>query len=469
MLTETIDYKAVFDSVDELIFLFEENLNLISFNQSAKEKLLLDPPQGKNFSVADLIGQNRWNDLVSSLKDRRFPSNYELTFSLKNGKKINTLAKVKTIRNGEKQFYVFVFTDITEEKKEHLELIRFSNALNKAKNPIQITDENGLMVYVNPAFEQSSGYKKEELLGKNPSILSSRKMSKEFWEKVWNTVLSGKVWSGQIENKRKDGSPLYVDSIISPIIDDKGKAAGYLAVHKIITDFKTLEQHLVCAQRLGSMGILAAGIAHEIGNPLASISSIAQLIERSTEDVFLKEKLGNIKRQIYRIANIIRQLVEFSNPSVHSPKPVSINRLIISSVNIVKMGTGSSDIVFDVELGNDLPKLHLVSEDLMQVVLNLLLNSVESLTETSGKITVKALRVNDHLEIVITDTGKGITKENLKRIFEPFFTTKAGGAGIGLGLWVSYGIIRNMGGDILVESSANEGSKFTILLPINNR
>ncbi len=467
MLTETIDYKAVFDSVDEMIFLIDENYKIISLNNSATKKLFIDASTAINYPVSEIFGNNVWNIIANKLRDLNSNAGFESVLKLKNNKEMNVLINAKRRYNGDKKYYIIVITDITDGKKEHLELLRFSNAINKAKNPIQITDENGLMVYVNPAFELSSGYMKDELIGKNPKILSSNKMPKNFWKKVWETILSGKVWSGQIENLRKDGSPLYADSIISPIIDDEGKTAGYLAVHKIITDLRMLEHHLVNAQRMGSMGILAAGIAHEIGNPLTSISSIAQLIERSTDDDFLKEKLGSIKRQIYRIANIIRQLIEFSNPSMSSPKQVSINRLIISSVNMVKLGTESSNIEFEVELGIDLPKIKLVAEDIMQVIINLLLNSVESLNNNPGKITIKTLEQSNNLIILISDTGKGITQENLRRVFEPFFTTKPTGTGMGLGLWVSYGIIRNNGGDILVESKIEEGTKFTVLLPLN--
>ncbi len=467
MITETIDYKTVFDSVDEMIFLIDESHKIISLNKSSIDRLKLDNSTAINYPVAGLLGYNVWNETLIRLKDTNIPSKFETTLKAGNGSQIHVLLNAKKIINGDKHYFVLVITDITEEKKGHLELIRFSNALNKAQNPIQITDENGLMVYVNQAFEKASGYNINELIGKDPKMLSSNKMPHDFWKKVWNTILTGKVWSGQIENKRKDGSPLYVDSIISSIIDDEGKTAGFLAVHKIITDLRMLQQHLVCTQRMGSMGILAAGIAHEIGNPLTSISSIAQIMERSTEDVFLKEKLGNIKRQIYRIASIIRQLVDFSNPSMSSPKPVSINRIIISSVNMIKLGTGSPNIEFDVELGIDLPKLNLVSENIMQVIINLLLNSVESLEDKPGKITIKTLEERDKLEIIIADNGKGIPRENLHRIFEPFFTSKSTGNGTGLGLWVSYGIIRNNGGDILVESIVNEGSKFTVLLPTN--
>lgn len=394
MLTETIDYKYVFDSVDEMILLLNEDEIIISANKSAVEKLNLDLNKREDNSGSGILGSAIWNDLISNFRLGNKASNRKYTLSTENGNKINIRIKGEKISNGKTGYYVLVITDITEKKKEHLELLRFSNDLNKAK------------------------------------------------------------------------ASLHIDSIISPIIKERGKTAGFLTVHKIITDFQSLEQRLISVQRIGSLGVLAAGIAHEIGNPLASISSIAQLIEHSTDDAFMKEKLGNINRQIFRIADIIRQVTEFSHHAVHTFKPISINHIIINSVNIVKMGTAPSNIVFDLELENELPKLNLVSEDMMQVMMNILLNAVESFNNKTGKIAVKTSLKNEHIEITITDTGRGIPEENLDRIFDPFFSTKSTDTGAGLGLWVSYGIIRNSGGDVLAESSSGKGTKVTVFLPL---
>jgi PAS domain S-box-containing protein len=140
-------------------------------------------------------------------------------------------------------------------------------------NPLEITDVEGKIIYVNPAFERSSGYSREELIGKNPNIFSSHKHSKDFWRNMWETIKQGKVWIGEVVNKRKDGSLFYTDLLISPIIDKSGKLIGYFGIHRDKTEQKKLEQQLIHAQKMESMGLLAAGLAHEVGNPLASISS----------------------------------------------------------------------------------------------------------------------------------------------------------------------------------------------------
>ena len=189
--------------------------------------------------------------------------------------------------------------DISGSKQRELDLLRFSNVVHYTVNPIQITDAQGRMIYVNPAFERATGYAKEELIGHNPSVISSKKYTKEFWERVWATISAGKVWNGEIENRRKDGQPLYTQLLISPIIEGDGKVVGYLGSHRDMTEQKALEQQLMHSQKMESIGTLAAGIAHEVGNPLTSISSIVQVLQRTINDEFARDKLGLVQSQVH--------------------------------------------------------------------------------------------------------------------------------------------------------------------------
>jgi len=321
-------------------------------------------------------------------------------------------------------------------------------------------------VYVNPAFEKVSGYTKEELIGKNPNTLSSGKHPKEFWQQVWTTILSGKVWVGEIENQRKNGEPLHTELLISPIIDASGKIVGFLGAHRDITEQKRLEEQLVQSQKMESIGTLAAGIAHEVGNPLTSISSLVQVIQRTTRDDFAKEKLELVKNQINRIANTIRQLVDFSRPSSYEARPTDINKAVRDALEIVQYGKKAKDITFHLDLASALPKTVIVPDQLIQVFINILMNAVDAVEGTRKEVTVRTCFEGGMLKIMFEDSGRGIPTEHLSKIFDPFFTTKTPGAGTGLGLWVSYGIVKNFGGDIQVESQAGKGSRFTVLLPV---
>ncbi len=233
-----------------------------------------------------------------------------------------------------------------------------------------------------------------------------------------------------------------------------------------VKENKMFEQQITSVYKLGSIGTLAAGIAHEIGNPLTSISSVVQMIKRTTKEKFTDEKLDLVKSQINRISNIIHQLVEFTSPSASTPKPTDINKLLESAISIVKMGRETNNINFIHELKPELPSLKVVPDQLLHVFINLIMNAVDSIENKSGKIWLNTFREDGHIEVVIRDTGTGIPKKYMDRIFEPFFSTKTPGKGIGLGLWVSYGIIKNLDGKILVDSQPGLGSIFKILLPV---
>jgi PAS domain S-box-containing protein len=362
--------------------------------------------------------------------------------------------------------------DVTEAKRKELDLLRFSNVAHYTVNPLEITDISGKIIYVNPAFEKASGFSKEELIGKNPNIFGSGKYPKSFWKKMWDTINAGKVWAGEIENRRRNGEPFLTQILISPIIDASGTTTGYFAVHRDVTQERFMEQQYVHAQKMESIGMLAAGIAHEVGNPLTSISSIVQVIERTTSDQFTREKLGLIKSQVTRISKIIRDLVDFSRRSSYEVQVTNLNKCITDAVEIVRLGKKAKSVVFDVDLNASLPMLPLVPDQIEQIFINILINAIDAVSEPNparvgpGKISVRSYAVDENVAVAIEDNGKGIPEETMPKIFEPFFTTKKVGEGTGLGLWVSYGIVKSFQGTITAETIKGSGAKFVIAFPL---
>ncbi len=361
--------------------------------------------------------------------------------------------------------------DVTDQRTKENELMRFYYVAQNTVNPVQIADLQGKMIYVNPAFVATSGYTREDLIGKNPSIFSSGKHSKKFWDKMWTTISSGKVWVGEVENRKKNGDPFYTQLLISPILDSDGNVTGYFGIHRDLAEKKLLEKQLIHTQKMESIGTLAAGVAHEVGNPLASISALVQVVQRSTNDEFAKEKLELVKKQVTRISKIIRDLVDFSRPSNYELQLTDINQNISEAIEIIKVGAKAKDIIFSVDLNKKIPLLPLISDQIQQIFVNILLNAVDAIAEVEDfgkqkKIEISSEIIDDFVILVFTDNGKGIPEENLAKVFEPFFTTKQAGKGTGLGLWVSYGIIKSFQGDIKVESKLDKGTTFTITLPI---
>jgi len=455
------------DLLPDMCFIVSDQRIVLSYNRRAKELLNLPPTTDGQIPFYSLLTEDSPRPLLSVLRTHTVAAEAEARFRGANGAPIDALLFIRSVEEKGNRILYVIARDVSEEKKKELDLLRFSNVVHYTVNPIQITDARGRMIYVNPAFERASGYTREELIGANPNIMSSGKYSKEFWQKAWNIINSGKAWTGEIENKRKDGSPLFTQILISPIIDVDGKVVGFLGAHRDITEQKQLEQQLMHSQKMESIGTLAAGIAHEVGNPLTSISSIVQVLSRTTSDEYARDKLGLVQSQVHRITKIIRDLVDFSRPSNYQLQATDIPRAVTDAVGIVKMAKKAREVQFHVDVRRQIPLITLVPDQIAQVFINILLNGVDAMMGKKGSIEVVVDRDDEHVRVDITDTGCGIHNENIEKIFEPFFTTKPVGEGTGLGLWVSYGIVRSFRGDIRVASEPGQKTTFTVILPLN--
>jgi PAS domain S-box-containing protein len=450
-------YKEIFSCLQDFAFIIDNQTKVLDFNTKAGQR---------GFShkyLAECFNDEGKQCLQSALRNevRSFRSDFILT----EREPIFTEVSVTPILLNSHSNFLVVARDITEQHDKELDLLRFSEVIHRTVNPIQITNTEGKIIYANPAYVNISGYSKEELLGKNPSILNSGKHPRDFWKRVWSKILIGEQWVGQIQNKRKNGELFYTELVISPIIDENRKVIGFLGAHRDITEQKILEQQIVRSQKMETFGTLAAGIAHEVGNPLTSISSIVQILQRSTNDDFTKDKLELVKNQINRITKIIRELVDFSRPSPHIVQDVEVNDVIKEAMNIVQYGKKVRSITFTADLEAKLPSVAVVSDQLVQVFLNILMNAVDACEKQPSTISVVSRTKGERVEVVMSDTGEGISEEHVQKIFDPFFTTKEAGKGTGLGLWVSLGIIKSFGGDIRVESERGKGTTFIVTLP----
>jgi PAS domain S-box-containing protein len=465
----------LFDALPDMYFLLDVNGEILKLNKKAGKIVKIN----QNFNptnfleVINLSHREKVNSIFFKCISSKKTTEIESQFLLNNKTiEVRITFSFYSFKIDKKkiEYILAVVKDISEEKSKEMELQRFFNIVENSINPVQITDTDGKMIYVNPAFIKASGYKKEELIGKNPRIFGSGKLPKKFWDKMWQTISSGKAWFGEIEDRKKDGEPFHTQLLISPIFDKEEKVSGYFGIHRDLSEKRTLEKQLIHTQKMESIGTLAAGIAHEVGNPLASISALVQVARRSTEDTFIREKLDLVKSQVTRISKIIRDLVDFSRPSDFELQRVNINECLKEAIEITKVGTKSKNIEYNVILSDEVPNLPLVADQLEQVFVNILLNAVDAINEVKDdrekRITIESALFEDEAIITFIDTGSGITEENLNKIFEPFFTTKSSGRGTGLGLWVSYGIIKSFQGNIEVKSKIGQGTTFTITLPV---
>ncbi|MDP2301492.1 MAG: PAS domain S-box protein [Ignavibacteria bacterium] len=470
----------VFNILPDLYFLLDEFGKIQEVNNQVTEKLgyQIDEIKGKDFytllyppsvlRVEHAVIRSLEKEETKSLKCMFIRNDTEII-------EADLFISSYKIPNKKNRSILIVAKDMTIEKKKDIDLLRFYYVAENTVNPLQITDLQGKMVYVNPAFEKACGFPKEELLGKSPKIFSSGKHSSKYWDKMWESIQSGKVWVGEVENKKRDGEPFYTQLLISPILDNEKKVVGYFGIHRDLTEKRNLEKQLIHTQKMESIGTLAAGVAHEVGNPLASISALVQIVLRQTNDEFIKEKLELVKKQVTRISKIIRDLVDFSRPSNYELQLTNINETIKEAIEIVRVGKKAKNIDFLFDPDNSLALLPLVADQVQQVFVNILINAVDAIFEKqtrnsdnfSGEICVSSRKNQEFLILIFKDNGAGIKEDHISKIFEPFFTTKKEGKGTGLGLWVSYGIIKSFHGDITVENNNNAGTIFKIMLPLN--
>ena len=229
-----------------------------------------------------------------------------------------------------------------------------------------------------------------------------------------------------------------------------------------ITELKKAEEQMAHSEKLASLGRLTAGIAHEIGNPLTSVSSFLQILRERETGEFEKESLDTILFHINRIADTVRQLSVMSKLPPSELKRVQVNELVESSLDLLKFDKRAKALDVVKELLLDLPETYTDSNQLSQVFVNLILNAVDAMPKGGG-LTIRSYHDAESISVEFRDTGPGIAPENLKRVFDPFFTTKA--KGTGLGLSVSYGIIRRLGGDMTVALVKPTGAVFTVTIP----
>ncbi len=370
--------------------------------------------------------------------------------------------------------------DVTDRKLADVELRRLAAAVEQTPAAIMITDAGGIIQYANPAFERVSGWSRAEVAGKRANLLKSGRHDAAFYRDMWSTISAGRVWKGRIVNRARDGRTFTEDAVIAPVVDDAGAIRNYVAVKRNVTDELGLQEALAQSQRLDSVGRLAGGIAHDFNNILTVILSCADAIrdELGAQPPQVREDLEEIRSAAVRAAELTRQLLTFARRQPIEPVPLDLNRVLAGSERLLRRVLGE-DLRLQVGTQPDLWAVRADPGQLEQVVLNLAVNARDAMPE-GGVVSIEAANVvaggddplpfpdmepGGYVRLVVTDSGSGMTEEVRARAFEPFFTTKGPGGGTGLGLSTVYGIVKQSGGFIRVESAPGRGSTFEIFLP----
>jgi PAS domain S-box-containing protein len=370
--------------------------------------------------------------------------------------------------------------DITESKRAEEEHVRLVTAIEHSAEAVVITNTLATIEYVNPAFTRITGYSREEALGQNPRILKSDKQDPAFYQQLWETILKGETWHGELINRRKDGS-LYTEQMnIAPVRGALGEVTHFIATKQDVTERKVLEGQLRQATKMEAVGRLAGGIAHDFNNLLTIINGYTELlIDRFAADNRVTVYLKEIAQAGERAATLTRQLLAFSRSQVLAPQVLDLNAVVSNLEKMLKRMIGE-DIELDTLLAPSLGRVKADPGQIEQVIMNIVVNARDAMPR-GGHLTIETSNVEldetyarnhvtvkpgPHVMLAIADDGVGMTPETQAHIFEPFFTTKEQGKGTGLGLATVYGIVKQSGGSIWAYSEVGQGSVFKIYLPM---
>ncbi|VAX16681.1 diguanylate cyclase/phosphodiesterase (GGDEF & EAL domains) with PAS/PAC sensor(s), partial [hydrothermal vent metagenome] len=371
--------------------------------------------------------------------------------------------------------------EIEDRKQAENETKRLAAVVEQAAEMVMVTDKDGVIQYVNPAFENVTGYDRREVVGKKPDIIASGKHDEAFYQTLWNTISSGKVWRGRFINKKKDGSLFDSDGVISPIRGEGGAIVNYVSLQRDVTDDLKLERKLRSSQKMEAIGTLAGGIAHDFNNILTSIIAYAELAHNDLKEG--SEAKGNLDAALKagtRAKELVAEILAFSRDGERAVSPVYVQAVVRDTLNILRPIIPSTVSIRE-NINDNLPPVMAHRTHLTQVVMNLCTNAEHSMRENGGvlDISLEGFEVDEdfallystvspgsYVRLTISDEGHGMDKETAERVFEPFFTTKKVGEGTGMGLSVVHGIVRDHGGLITVYSEPGQGTTFSVYLPI---
>jgi PAS domain S-box-containing protein len=355
-------------------------------------------------------------------------------------------------------------------------------AINQSHDSVVITDTDGTIEYVNPAFSRITGYTKSEAIGCNPRILQSGKHPRKFYEVMWDTLTRGETWKGLIINKRKDGEEYQEEATISPVIDRFGNMHHFVAMKRDVTQEVVLERKLARAEKMQAIGMMAGGVAHDLNNILSGIVSYPELLlHQLPKDSNLRKSLVAIHESGKRAATVVADLLTVARGAAAVREVHDLNRLIreyLNSPECINLKALYPDISRHVNLDAAKPFISCSSVHIKKCIMNLMTNAVEAI-DGRGIIKVETrnrhyapeddkqeLHGGEYIVLSVEDNGPGISDTDLEHIFEPFYTRKMmGRSGTGIGLTVVWNTVRDHGGKVQVKSN-DGGTVFQLFFPL---
>jgi two-component system CheB/CheR fusion protein len=325
---------------------------------------------------------------------------------------------------------------------------------------VALTDQQGIITYVNDKFCEISKYSREELIGQDHRIINSGHHPKEFIRGLWRTIAQGHVWRGELRNRAKDGSIYWVDTTIVPLLNREGKPRQYIAIRSDITSRKVVEQQLVDQTALAQLGHLAAVVAHEVRNPLAGLKGSLQVLRsRPATEPDDKRVIDAMIARIDVLNGKVGDILRFARPRAPMILPVEVRPVLLDAAASAEAAAGQACPGF--RLPDNTLSVLVDREMLQEILLNLLLNACQSGSSEPIEVTVSQSRGTGQIDIA--DRGAGLGGTDPEWLFEAFHTTKK--SGTGLGLAIVRRLLSLQGGTVSLLPRDGEGVIARLTLP----
>ena len=478
-------YRNLFERVRHGLFISSREGCFLDCNPALLE--MAGYPDKEEFLRIDIAEElyanpedrRRFQRLV---EERGFVKDFEVEFKKKNGKKITVLltAHAKKDEEGTIIGYEGINIDITDRKRMERELKEANkflvNLIESSVDGIIVTDMKGDILMFNRGAENLLGYSAQEVVGKmNIRSIYPPGVAKEVMEKLKSPDFGGvgKLTSFPIIHRRKDGELIEGDLSASLIYDEEGNEIASVGIFKdlrerlgIERELQKMREALLQSEKLAAMGRLTSQIAHELNNPIYGIMNTLELLKTEIPPESKRRRILELSlSETQRLSEMLKNMLSFSKPEEEARKRININELLEGILLMMERQMREATIKVETYFDEQIPEIMASTNQMRQVILNMFKNAKEAMPQ-GGTLTVRTEREEQRILIHIQDTGMGIPEGIRNKIFDAFFTTKQKVKGVGLGLSVCYGIIKDHGGEVKVESEEGKGSTFTISLPV---
>jgi PAS domain S-box-containing protein len=355
-----------------------------------------------------------------------------------------------------------LYSSLEQKALEIARLKDFSENIVESLNVgVLAVDLEGIVESWNTRMEQLFGVFRRDAVGRRLSSLLPEELAQEIAARRDQEHVTG-IYKQRLQHQ---GKHLTLNVSITPLVSKSNERIGRLLLFDDVTQRERMEEQMSQTEKLTSLGLLAAGVAHEVNTPLAVISNYIQMLAKQMPEGDPRQSIiDKIVKQTFRASEIVNNLLNFSRTGAAEAANVDVNRLVEETLSLVAHPLKTARIQVVKELTESIPPVHGSANKLQQVFLNLFLNARDAMPG-GGMLEVRTTAHNGSVEVEVADTGAGIPREHINRIFDPFFTTKSNGRGTGLGLSVSYGIIKEHAGKIDVRSTPGKGTSFHVEFP----